>query len=59
MELLTAGHGKQPIMVDPTPPIAGEVLDGDQLYDIDYQPYDHRMCAQWLNFYDPESGIKR
>ena len=56
---MTAGHGEQPIMIDPSPPIAGDVLDGDQLYDLDYQPYDHMMCAQWLRWFDPESGIDR
>ena len=57
--MLTAGHGDQPIMIDTSPPVAGSVLDGDQLYDLDYQPYDHRMCAQWIKWFDPESGIDR
>ena len=44
-------------MMDRSPPIAGDVLDGDRLYDRIYQPRDDRMCAQWIGWYDPESGI--
>ena len=57
MELLTAGHGEDPIMIDRTPPIPGDVLDGNQLYDLKYQPFADHMCAQWPFWYDPESGI--
>ena len=56
---MTASHGDQPIMIDSTPPEAGDVLDGDQLYDLDYQPYNDTMCAQWHKWFDPESGIAR
>jgi hypothetical protein len=48
-----------PIMVDTSPPVPGDMLDGDALRDLQYQPYDHRMCAQWPGCYDPESGIAK
>ena len=47
-------------MVDTTAPTVGDVLDGDTyMEDMMYQPYDDRMCAQWLNWFDSESGIDR
>ena len=58
--MLTAGHGAEPIMIDTTPPVAGYVLDGDtHLQDMTYQPYDDRMCVQWYEWFDAESGIDR
>ena len=60
VEMLTAGHGADPIMIDTSPPVAGSVLDGDDhIKDMTYQPYDDRMCVQWYDWYDPESGIER
>lgn len=56
--LFKAGSGPEPILIDRSPPIAGNVLDGDVIHhDIMYQSSDKEMCAQWTGFYDPESGI--
>ena len=58
--MLTADHAKQPLMMDPTPPVTGSVLDGDtSQVDLDYQPEDGRMCVQWYDWFDAESGIER
>ena len=60
VEMLTASHGAEPIMIDTTPPIIGSVLDGDvHLQDLNYQPYDDRICVQWYEWFDAESGIER
>jgi hypothetical protein len=60
VELFTAGHGDEPIMIDKSPPIAGNVLDGDRLRnDRAFQADDEKICAQWLDFFDPESGLHR
>lgn len=56
--LYKAGSGPEPILIDRSPPIAGNVLDGNVIHhDIMYQSSDKEMCAQWTGFYDPESGI--
>ena len=58
--MLTAGHAHQPLMMDPTPPVTGSVLDGDiSQVDLDYQSESDRMCVQWYDWFDAESGIKR
>lgn len=60
MTLLTAGHGEDPIMIDTSPPITGELYDGEEyMTDLMYQPFDDYICAQWFNWYDPESGLSR
>ena len=60
VDLFTAGHGDEPILIDRSPPLVGKVLDGDVLQkDLRYQSDDKRICAQWTDFYDPESGIER
>lgn len=60
VDLFTAGHGDEPILIDRSPPLAGQVLDGDKIQrDLKYQSSDNRICAQWVNFYDSESGIDR
>ena len=60
VEMLTASHGVEPIMIDTTPPVIGSVLDGDvHLQDLNYQPYDDRICVQWYEWFDAESGIER
>ena len=60
VDLFTTGHGEEPILIDKSPPIAGEVLDGNQVQtDMVYQSDGERICAHWVNFYDPESGIDR
>ncbi|OWF46933.1 Delta-like protein 1 [Mizuhopecten yessoensis] len=57
--LHTARHGDQQILIDLTPPNVGVVLDGNQIdTDVDYQADTSTMCAQWVSFYDEESGIR-
>ncbi|XP_033747032.1 uncharacterized protein LOC117332256 [Pecten maximus] len=57
--LNTARHGDEQILIDLTPPNVGVVLDGDKLdTDIDYQWDTSIMCAEWVRFYDEESGIR-
>jgi hypothetical protein len=59
VELYKAGHSDDPILIDSTRPLAGEVMDGDVLgQDLKYQSSDNEMCASWKGFYDPESGIE-
>ena len=59
VDLFASGHSSQPIMIDKTPPVVGNVLDGDRLRrDLQYQNQTGWICAQWQSFYDPESGIK-
>ncbi|KAJ8312545.1 hypothetical protein KUTeg_009918 [Tegillarca granosa] len=58
VDLFKAGHGDEPILIDRSPPIPGAVLDGELLrQDIMYQSDATKICAQWVDFYDPESGI--
>ncbi|XP_070573688.1 uncharacterized protein [Ptychodera flava] len=60
VDLRTVGHSDFPIIVDTSPPIAGDVFDGpDHGIDIDFQSSSNRICANWQNFFDPESGISK
>lgn len=60
VDLFTAGHGKEPILIDKSPPIPGSVMDGKQLgVDRQYQADNSSICAQWIDFFDPESGIDK
>ncbi|KAK3083736.1 hypothetical protein FSP39_002337 [Pinctada imbricata] len=60
VELFTAGHGDDPILIDRTAPVPGTVLDGSVLKrDLTYQASDSEICAQWITFFDPESGISQ
>ena len=56
---MSTSYGPIPIVVDRTPPIPGEVLDGEGLGNSDwnYQPLSTNLCAKWRNFFDPDSGI--
>ncbi|XP_033731540.1 uncharacterized protein LOC117321183 [Pecten maximus] len=58
--LFTSGHGDDPIMIDRTAPLVGFVNDGLVLKsDIQYQYDTATICANWMDFYDPESGISK
>ena len=59
VDLMSTSFGHVPIIVDRTPPIAGEVLDGDGPGNTDwnYQPLSSTLCVKWRNFFDPDSGI--
>ncbi|WAQ98196.1 hypothetical protein MAR_022569, partial [Mya arenaria] len=60
VELFTGGHGEEPILIDKSQPIPGNIMDGDRLRkDRQFQADDDKICAQWIDFYDPESGIDR
>ncbi|VDH98959.1 Hypothetical predicted protein [Mytilus galloprovincialis] len=58
VDLRTIRAADQPIIVDPTPPIAGTVYDG-QTYGVDlaFTKDPDVICANWKGFFDPESGI--
>ncbi|CAG2251012.1 unnamed protein product [Mytilus edulis] len=58
VDLRTIKAADQPIIIDPTPPIAGKVYDG-QTSDVDllFTKEQDVICANWQGFYDPESGI--
>ncbi|XP_061188852.1 uncharacterized protein LOC133197029 [Saccostrea echinata] len=56
--LFKAGSGPEPILIDRSPPVAGQVLDGHVVHhDLTYQSTYKEICAQWKGFFDPESGI--
>ena len=58
VDLRTVGHADKPIIVDSSPPIAGDVYDGDKLKeDIAFQASPSQYCANWNGFGDPESGL--
>ena len=51
-------HADRPILVDRSPPVAGEVYDGpEMMIDWQFQSSDKLICSNWHNFYDPQSGI--
>ncbi|XP_076085507.1 uncharacterized protein LOC143056307 [Mytilus galloprovincialis] len=58
VDLRTIRAADQPIIVDPTPPVAGNVYDG-QSYGVDlaFTKDPDVICANWQGFFDPESGI--
>ncbi|CAC5384518.1 unnamed protein product [Mytilus coruscus] len=58
VDLRTIGVADQAIIIDKTPPEPGTVNDGP-LYGTDllYTKNFDTLCANWLHFYDPESGI--
>ncbi|ESO91907.1 hypothetical protein LOTGIDRAFT_176774, partial [Lottia gigantea] len=47
-----------PLIIDVTPPIAGEVYDGPLYkHDLMFTKDSNKICANWVDFYDPESGL--
>ncbi|KAI8514390.1 hypothetical protein Bbelb_087140 [Branchiostoma belcheri] len=58
VDLRTAGHGPYPILVDTTPPLAGDVYDGKSHgRQVNFQSSQSEICANWENFRDPDTGI--
>ncbi|CAH1802680.1 unnamed protein product [Owenia fusiformis] len=58
VDLRDVGPADIPIIVDTTPPIAGDLYDGwVHNIDIDYQNRNDILCANWQNFHDPDSGL--
>lgn len=56
--LSATGSSDSPILLDSTPPFAGRVMDGAELgRDVCCQNVTTQVCAQWVDFYDPDSSI--
>ncbi|VDI63397.1 Hypothetical predicted protein, partial [Mytilus galloprovincialis] len=47
------------VIIDNSPPTQGIVLDGVDVYDIEYQSLRNYISAKWYGFTDPQSGIDR
>ncbi|KAL8573311.1 hypothetical protein ACOMHN_032773 [Nucella lapillus] len=57
--LSATGSADSPILIDNTPPVAGQVMDGARLgLELCCQRSTSQICAQWLLFHDPDSHIK-
>ena len=60
VDLKASGHADKPIIVDRSPPTAGDVYDGDQLKkDIAFQSSSSQYCTNWNGFEDPDSGLSK
>ena len=46
------------VLVDVTPPSPGEVYDGTDFADVDYQTSPTVFSVSWTNFVDDESGVE-
>ncbi|CAH1794764.1 unnamed protein product [Owenia fusiformis] len=58
VDLREVGPSEHPIVVDTSPPIAGNVYDGwVHDTDMEFQNRNDILCANWKNFTDPDSGI--
>ena len=59
VDLSSTSFSPRPIIVDRSPPIPGDVYDGDGpgTTDWTYQASGSVLCAKWRNFIDPQSGI--
>ncbi|XP_070204336.1 uncharacterized protein [Littorina saxatilis] len=56
--LTATGSGNVPILLDSSPPVAGEVLDGDKLgHNTCCTANATALCVQWRDFEDPQSHI--
>ncbi|CAC5407073.1 unnamed protein product [Mytilus coruscus] len=47
------------VVIDNSPPTQGIVLDGVDVYDIEYQSLRNYISAKWYGFTDPQSSIDR
>ncbi|XP_038050876.1 uncharacterized protein LOC119724026 [Patiria miniata] len=58
VDLRTIDHADEPILVDDTPPIAGALFDGPYArQDLEFTKDRNKICANWYNWSDSESGI--
>ncbi|KAL5014713.1 hypothetical protein ScPMuIL_008983 [Solemya velum] len=58
VDLRTIKVSDQPISIDNTPPIAGNVFDGPvSQKDLQFTKDRDLICSNWEDFYDEESGI--
>lgn len=58
VDLRSVGYPEQPLLVDTTPPLEGDVFDGNvRGVNWEYQKESDMYCANWRDFVDPESGI--
>ena len=53
--------GEFPIAIDRTPPVAGTLVDGDLFppVDVAWWAFNDTICAQWIDFFDPDTGISK
>ncbi|XP_076113981.1 uncharacterized protein LOC143082265 [Mytilus galloprovincialis] len=47
------------VVIDNSPPTQGIVLDGVDVYDLEYQSLRRYLSARWYGFTDPQSGIEK
>ncbi|XP_071798137.1 uncharacterized protein [Asterias amurensis] len=58
VDLRTVKHADGPILVDDTPPIAGDLFDGPYAgRDLVFTKDRNEICGNWYNWFDPDSGI--
>ncbi|XP_033637723.1 uncharacterized protein LOC117298529 [Asterias rubens] len=58
VDLRTVEHADEPILVDDTPPIAGDLFDGPYAgRDLAFTKDRNEICGNWYNWFDPDSGI--
>lgn len=58
--LSVTGSSDAPILLDSSAPVPGHVMDGSVFgQDICCQKNVTHLCAQWIDFYDPDSNIDR
>ncbi|XP_052806219.1 uncharacterized protein LOC128235437 [Mya arenaria] len=60
VDLHVVERANRAILLDASPPIAGVVNDGE-IYaeDLQFTKYTDKMCTNWHDFHDPESGISK
>ncbi|XP_052806221.1 uncharacterized protein LOC128235438 [Mya arenaria] len=60
VDLHVVERANRAILLDASPPIAGVVNDGE-IYseDLQFTKYSDKICTNWHDFHDPESGISK
>ncbi|XP_052806226.1 uncharacterized protein LOC128235445 [Mya arenaria] len=60
VDLHVVERANRAILLDSSPPIAGVVNDGE-IYaeDLQFTKYSDKVCTNWHDFHDPESGISK
>ncbi|WAR05119.1 hypothetical protein MAR_020488, partial [Mya arenaria] len=60
VDLHVVERANRAILVDASPPIAGVINDGE-IYaeDLQFTKYFDKICTNWYDFHDPESGISK
>ncbi|XP_035668224.1 uncharacterized protein LOC118410558 isoform X2 [Branchiostoma floridae] len=58
VDLREVGHSESPILVDTTPPAVGILYDGSvHGHDLKFTSDPRKICANWKDFHDEESGL--